>query len=154
MVQSCPRQSTGRGCGPGAAAAPGHRAAPSGRHRVPRPLDGRRHTRAFGPGPTFFSYHPQHFMNTDNVFADRRRRLAAQLGPNAVAIVPTAAPQPRNRDSEHPYRFDSYFYYLTGFTEPHAWLVLDHLGHSTLFCQPKDLAREIWDGYRLGPQDA
>ncbi len=93
-------------------------------------------------------------MNTDNVFADRRRRLAAQLGPNAVAIVPTAAPQPRNRDSEHPYRFDSYFYYLTGFTEPHAWLVLDHLGHSTLFCQPKDLAREIWDGYRLGPQDA
>ncbi len=91
---------------------------------------------------------------TSTPYANRRQRLAAQLGPHAVAIVPTAAMQPRNRDNEHPYRFDSYFYYLTGFTEPHAWLVLDGQGRSTLFCQPKDLAREIWDGYRLGPDAA
>jgi Xaa-Pro aminopeptidase len=91
---------------------------------------------------------------TSTPYANRRQRLAAQLGPHAVAIVPTAAVQPRNRDNEHPYRFDSYFYYLTGFTEPYAWLVLDGQGRSTLFCQPKDLAREIWDGYRLGPDAA
>src|SRR5690606_20876784 len=46
------------------------------------------------------------------------------------------------------------FYYLTGFTEPNAWLVVTGDGHSTLFGQPKDLEREVGDGYRLGPQAA
>jgi Xaa-Pro aminopeptidase len=50
------------------------------------------------------------------------------------------------------FRHDSYFYYLSGFTEPNAWLVITADGHSTLFCQPKDLEREIWDGIRLGPR--
>ena len=86
--------------------------------------------------------------------AERRARLAAQLGPGGVAIVPTAPERPRNRDSDHLYRFDSYFYYLTGFTEPQAWLVLTADGQATLFCNPKDLEREIWDGYRLGPEAA
>jgi len=89
--------------------------------------------------------------STMSVFAQRRARLAAQLGPGGVAVVPTAPERGRNRDSSFPYRHDSYFYYLTGFTEPNAWLVLTAQGHSTLFCQPKDLEREIWDGYRLGP---
>ena len=88
------------------------------------------------------------------LYAQRRARLAAQLGEGGVAIVPTAPERARNRDSDFPYRHDSYFYYLTGFTEPNAWLVLDAKGHSTLFCQPKDLEREIWDGYRLGPEAA
>ena len=92
------------------------------------------------------------------IYAARRARLAEQLcstkGEGGVAIIPTAPEQQRNRDSDFPYRHDSYFYYLTGFTEPNAWLVLDAAGHSTLFCQPKDLEREIWDGYRLGPDAA
>ncbi|BAO81911.1 Xaa-Pro aminopeptidase [Serpentinimonas raichei] len=88
------------------------------------------------------------------VYAARRARLAAQLGPGGIALVPTAPERKRNRDNEYPYRFDSYFYYLTGFTEPNAWLLLDDQGHSTLFCQPKDLQREIWDGIRLGPAAA
>ena len=88
------------------------------------------------------------------IYAERRARLAAQLGEGGVAIVPTAPERARNRDSDFPYRHDSYFYYLTGFTEPNAWLVVDAAGHSTLFCQPKDLEREIWDGYRLGPESA
>ncbi len=87
-----------------------------------------------------------------SLYADRRARLASQLGPGGVAIVPTAPERPRNRDSDFPYRHDSHFYYLTGFTEPHAWLVLTGDGKCTLFCQPKDLEREIWDGYRLGPE--
>ena len=89
-----------------------------------------------------------------SLYAERRARLAAQLGEGGVAIVPTAPERARNRDSDFPYRHDSYFYYLTGFTEPNAWLVIDHAGHSTLFCQPKDVEREIWDGYRLGPEAA
>jgi Xaa-Pro aminopeptidase len=93
-----------------------------------------------------------------SLYAQRRAHLAAQLATRAgeagVAIIPTAPERSRNRDSEFPYRHDSYFYYLTGFTEPNAWLVVDATGRSTLFCQPKDLEREIWDGYRLGPQAA
>jgi Xaa-Pro aminopeptidase len=89
-----------------------------------------------------------------SIYAGRRARLAAQLGPDAVAIVPTAPERPRNRDSDFLYRHDSYFYYLSGFTEPQAWLVIESSGRTTLFCQPKDLEREIWDGYRLGPDAA
>ena len=89
-----------------------------------------------------------------SIHAQRRARLAAQLGAGAIAILPTAPERPRNRDSDYLYRHDSYFYYLTGFTEPGAWLVLTAEGQATLFCQPKDLEREIWDGYRLGPEAA
>jgi Xaa-Pro aminopeptidase len=85
------------------------------------------------------------------LYAERRARLAALLGPGGIAIVPTAPERTRNRDSDYLFRFDSYFYYLTGFTEPNAWLVITAEGESTLFCNPKDLEREIWDGYRLGP---
>ncbi|MGE8396678.1 MAG: aminopeptidase P N-terminal domain-containing protein, partial [Comamonas sp.] len=91
-------------------------------------------------------------MNT--VYAQRRARLAAQLGDGGIAIIPTAPERGRNRDNSYLYRHDSYFYYLTGFSEPNACLVLKADGSSTLFCQPKDLEREIWDGYRLGPDAA
>lgn len=96
-------------------------------------------------------------MNTNvpsTLYAQRRARMAAQLGAGGIALIPTAPERPRNRDSDFLYRHDSYFYYLTGFTEPNAWLVVTGDGRSTLFCQPKDLEREIWDGYRLGPDAA
>ena len=87
-------------------------------------------------------------------YAKRRSALAAQLGKNGVAIIPTAPEQARNRDSDFIYRHDSYFHYLSGFAEPKAWLVIASDGRTTLFCQPKDMEREVWDGYRLGPLDA
>jgi len=93
-------------------------------------------------------------MNTNPIYARRRAQLAQKIGASGIAIIPTAPEQQRNRDSDFPYRADSYFYYLTGFTEPKAWLVVTGDGKSTLFCQPKDMEREIWDGYRLGPTDA
>ncbi len=69
-----------------------------------------------------------------------------------MAIVPTAPERTRNRDSDHPYRFDSYFHYLTGFGEPEAVVVLigGESPRQILFCRDKDEEREIWDGYRLG----
>ncbi len=94
------------------------------------------------------------FMTETALYAQRRARLAAQLGAGGIAIIPTAPERQRNRDSDYLYRHDSYFYYLTGFTEPNAWLVLTAEGQATLFCQPKDLEREIWDGLRLGPEAA
>ena len=70
-----------------------------------------------------------------------------------IAIIPTAPEAIRNRDSHYPYRFDSYFYYLTGFTEPESVLVLiaGKQNKSILFCRDKDIEREIWDGFRFGP---
>ena len=86
----------------------------------------------------------------------RRARLAQALraAGGGVAIVPTAPERQRNGDSDHPYRFDSDFHYLTGFAEPDSWLILTVDGRSVLFCREKEVEREIWDGYRLGPRDA
>ncbi len=92
--------------------------------------------------------------SSTSIYHQRRASLAALLGPKGLAIVPSAPEQPRNRDSDFLYRHDSYFYYLSGFTEPRSWLLIDGDGKTTLFCQPKDLEREIWDGYRLGPTAA
>ncbi|MBN9133918.1 MAG: Xaa-Pro aminopeptidase [Nitrosospira multiformis] len=88
-------------------------------------------------------------------FADRRHSLAWQMQ-EGVAIIPTAAERVRNRDAHYPYRFDSYFYYLTGFGEPEAVLVIvagpvDGVSKHILFCREKNAEREIWDGYRYGP---
>ncbi len=92
-------------------------------------------------------------MNTSN-YQERRARVAAQIGAQGIALLPTAPEQPRNRDADFPYRYDSYFHYLCGFAEPGAWLAITGAGKTILFCQPKDMEREIWDGYRLGPQAA
>ena len=92
-------------------------------------------------------------------YAARRARLAAQMQPGAVAVLPTAPEVLRNGDSDYPYRHDSSFYYLTGFTEPESVLVLvaatgDRPARSILFCREKNVEREIWDGYRHGPEAA
>ncbi|MDL2355210.1 MAG: Xaa-Pro aminopeptidase [Pseudomonadota bacterium] len=92
-------------------------------------------------------------------YAARRARLCAQMLPGAVAILPTAPEAVRNSDSDYPYRHDSYFYYLTGFTEPDSVAVLvaahgDQAAQSILFCRQKNAEREIWDGFRYGPDGA
>ncbi len=91
---------------------------------------------------------------SNTLYAQRRARVAQQIGPQGIALIPTALERPRNRDNDFLFRFDSYFHYLTGFTEPNAFLVITGDGKSSLFCAPKDPEREIWDGYRLGPQAA
>ena len=75
---------------------------------------------------------------------------------SGIAIVPTAPERVRNRDSEYLYRYDSYFYYLCGFQEPGAVLVLvaGDKPQSILFCREKNLERETWDGFRFGPDAA
>lgn len=89
-------------------------------------------------------------------FQQRRAKLAQHMVAG-IAIVPTAVEVIRNRDSHYPYRFDSYFYYLTGFKEPESVLVLiagEASSKSILFCRDKDMEREIWDGFRYGPAAA
>jgi len=89
-----------------------------------------------------------------SIYQERRARVVAHIGAHAIALLPTAPEQRRNRDADFPYRYDSYFHYLCGFAEPGAWLAMTGAGKTILFCQPKDMEREIWDGYRLGPQAA
>ena len=88
-------------------------------------------------------------------FIARRQRLLKTIG-DGVAIIPTAPEVIRNRDAHHLYRFDSYFWYLTGFPEPEAVVVLigGKKPKSILFCREKHEEREVWDGYRYGPKAA
>ncbi|MCZ7566700.1 MAG: aminopeptidase P N-terminal domain-containing protein [Burkholderiales bacterium] len=85
----------------------------------------------------------------------RRARLLAAMGAG-VAIVPTAPERLRNRDTDYVYRFDSYFFYLTGFPEPEAVLVLvaGAEPRSILFCRENNPERELWDGRRYGVEAA
>ena len=94
-------------------------------------------------------------MDNHRLQARRRERLAS-LMKQGVAVVRTAPERARNRDSSYPYRFDSYFYYLSGFPEPEAVLVLiaGAKPKSILFCREKNPEREIWDGFRYGPDQA
>jgi Xaa-Pro aminopeptidase len=88
----------------------------------------------------------------DAVLASMRARSGGGL-----ALVPTAPEVPRNRDSLYPFRHDSYFYYLSGFPEPEAVVALiagpDGDRHA-LFCRERNEEREIWDGFRYGPEAA
>ncbi len=88
-------------------------------------------------------------------YARRRRRLLQALPPGSVALVAGATLATRNRDAEYPFRQHSDFYYLTGFNEPDALLLLKpgrSEGEVVMFCPPRDPALEIWTGYRAGPE--
>ena len=94
------------------------------------------------------------------IYRERRDAVLKTMRDHAgggVALVPTAPEVPRNRDSYFPYRHDSYFYYLSGFPEPEAVVALvasaDGDKH-VLFCRDKNEEREIWDGFRYGPDAA
>ena len=92
----------------------------------------------------------------DPILHGARRARLAQAMQGGVAILPTAPERIRNRDTHYPYRFDSHFYYLTGFPEPEAVLVIvaGPQSRSLLFCREKNEERETWDGFRFGPQGA
>jgi len=90
-----------------------------------------------------------------SIYRRRREQVAKAIGAG-VAVVPTAPERIRNRDTHYPYRFDSHFYYLTGFAEPEATLVIvaGPSPKTLLFCRQKNAEREVWDGFRYGPQAA
>jgi Xaa-Pro aminopeptidase len=96
---------------------------------------------------------------TGSPYAARRAALMAQMRPGSVAVLPTAPAVTRNGDADYPYRHDSYFYYLSGFTEPDSVVALVAAGphgpaRAILFCREKNSEREIWDGHRHGPEGA
>jgi Xaa-Pro aminopeptidase len=90
-------------------------------------------------------------------FARRRRQLMRLMGRDSIAILPAAPVRHRNNDVEYAYRQDSDFYYLTGFPEPEAVVVLapgrPHAEY-VLFVRDRDPERETWDGRRAGTEGA
>ena len=93
-----------------------------------------------------------------SIFTERRQRLGANLPPNAAIVIAGASTQYRNADSSYAFRQDSNFWYLTGFNEAEATLVVltdnSKTAKSIAFVPEKDKLKEIWDGYRAGPQGA
>jgi Xaa-Pro aminopeptidase len=91
------------------------------------------------------------------LYAQRRRQLMRMMGDDSIAILPAAPTLVRNRDVEHGFRQDSDFYYLSGFPEPEAVIVLipnRKKGQYVLFCRERDPMKETWNGYRYGPEGA
>lgn len=94
---------------------------------------------------------------TQTEFAERRSRLLEQLPDDSAVLMAAASECSRNNDVNYPFRQDSDFYYLTGFNEPDAWLVLSKRAGVKcyrLFVLPRDREKEIWHGYRVGPERA
>lgn len=89
-------------------------------------------------------------------YAFRRQALAKQLPPHSVAIIPAAKEVLRNGDADYRFRQQSDFYYLTGFQEPDAVLVVTSAPEeqSILFTRPRNISEEQWQGKRLGPEAA
>jgi len=90
-------------------------------------------------------------------FARRRKQLMRMADEDAILILPSSPERIRSKDTHYPYRQDSDFWYLTGFAEPEAVLVLapgrKH-GEVLLFCRERDAEKEAWDGPRVGPEGA
>ena len=93
-----------------------------------------------------------------SIFTERRQRLGVNLPPNAAVVIAGASTQYRNADSSYAFRQDSNFWYLTGFNEAEATLVVltddSQITKSIAFVPEKDKLKEIWDGYRAGPEGA
>ncbi|WP_040728349.1 aminopeptidase P N-terminal domain-containing protein [Thiomicrorhabdus sp. Kp2] len=91
-------------------------------------------------------------MDQNHFYQQNRERLLEKMPNNSVAIIASGEEQIRNRDVEFPFRAESDFFYLTGFTEPDSvlFLVKQEATQSVLFLRPKDPEQETWQGRRLG----
>lgn len=94
-------------------------------------------------------------MIAQKEFIKRRKQLMRMASEDAIIILPSAPERIRSNDTHYPYRQDSDFWYLTGFSEPEAVLVMipgrKH-GEHLLFCRERNSEREAWDGPRIGPE--
>lgn len=97
-------------------------------------------------------------------FISRRDRFYNAMPVNSTAIFSAASEVTRSNDTEYPFCQNKNFYYLTGFNEPEAVLVLTkkenedakQVPHqqAILFCRVKDPLQEVWHGRRIGPEKA
>ena len=96
-------------------------------------------------------------MIQEKEYISRRNKFAKSLKPYSVAILLSATMKQRSNDTEYPYRQDSNFYYLSGFKEDNAAIIIvkEKSDCKTyLFVQKKDEELELWTGKRLGEKKA
>ena len=90
-------------------------------------------------------------------FTERRQKVFAQMQPNSALLLFSEIEKRRNNDCDFPFRQDSYFWYLTGFNEPNAALLLiktEDAEKTVVFLRPRDPLLETWNGRRLGVERA
>ena len=90
-------------------------------------------------------------------FEERRTRVFDQMQPNSALLLFSEIEKRRNNDCAYPFRQDSYFWYLTGFHEPNAALLLlktEQAEKAIIFLRPRDPLLETWNGRRLGVERA
>ena len=90
-------------------------------------------------------------------FVARRAKFASQMPNNSIAIIFAGHEVTRSNDTEYLFCQNKTFYYLTGFNEPDAVLVIEKLENDykdTLFCLAKDPVKEVWHGRRIGAEKA
>jgi Xaa-Pro aminopeptidase len=90
-------------------------------------------------------------------FTARREQLFKQMSVNSVALFSAAKEVTRSNDTEYPFCQNKNFYYLTGFNEPEAVLLLiktQTKEQTLLFSLPKDALQEVWHGRRIGQVEA
>lgn len=112
-------------------------------------------------GPICFAQNPDlpsDFLSKDFHF-QRREKLRALLPQNSVAVFFANAVRNRSNDVDYAYHQDPDFFYLTGYKEPHAVLLIfkekQTAANGTqyneiIFVQPRNPIREMWTGRRLG----
>ncbi len=97
-------------------------------------------------------------MDTEgNPYRRQRELLLALLEKEgAAALFATGSPRIRNHDTAYRFRPDSDFWYLSGFAEPDAVLVLvpGRAQRAVLFLQERNRDEEVWTGRRLGTEAA
>ena len=109
-----------------------------------------------------FSQTPKDFLSKD-FHKNRRGALRSKMPVNSIAVVFSNPVRNRANDVDYVFHQDPNFYYLTGYREPNAVLIIfsedqtDKKGiiyNEILYVQKRDARAEQWNGKRLGIQGA
>ncbi|MBM3176412.1 MAG: aminopeptidase P N-terminal domain-containing protein [Bacteroidetes bacterium] len=102
---------------------------------------------------------PSDFLSKD-FHAERRQKLREKMTPGSVAVFFANPVRNRANDVDYNYHQDPDFYYLTGYREPNAVLLIFKEKQKApsgpdydeiIFVQARNERAETWTGRRLGP---
>lgn len=100
---------------------------------------------------------PKDYLSSD-FHKDRREQLRKSMPPNSVAVFFANAVRNRANDVDYVYHQDPNFYYLTGYKEPNAMLLIfsedqpngESSFNELMYVQKRNPMAEMWTGRRLG----
>ncbi len=100
---------------------------------------------------------PSDFLSSE-FHTERRTLVRDKMPENSVAVFFANPVRNRANDVDYVYHQDPNFYYLTGYKEPHAVLLIfkadqegpDGKYNEIIFIQPRNAMAEMWTGRRMG----